>query len=242
MRLFSAQRRPIEQLTMKRGNPSKDFIGRRFDRLTVVSLAGYDIQNKGKRRRARFECRCDCGKTVTAGYILLKTGVARSCGCRTSELRTTHGDSKTALYTKWRSMHERCTNPSHASYSLYGGRGIKVCERWNRYEAFKSDMGKMPPGTSLDRIDANGDYEPTNCRWATNEQQANNTRANVHITFNGQTKTLSQWARSTGQTFSRLWYRLDHGWPIGEALTRGRSRGMRRDLKKDPAVDEARDS
>jgi hypothetical protein len=99
----------------------------------------------------------------------------------------------------WRGMLARCRNPRHPSYKNYGGRGITACERWNSFENFLDDMGKRPsPKHSLDRIDNNGNYEPGNCRWATRREQANNTRMNRFVTFDGRTMTLAQWARETG--------------------------------------------
>lgn len=110
-------------------------------------------------------------------------------------------------------MRERCNNPNHAAYKHYGGRGITVCERWDDFLTFLEDMGNKPVGMEIDRIDVNGNYEPSNCRWATDEEQANNTRKNRFVTINGLTKSHSQWARFIGITHDSFSNRVDQGWP-----------------------------
>lgn len=117
-------------------------------------------------------------------------------------------------------MRRRCRLPSQASYHLYGGRGIKVCERWNLFVNFLSDMGECPEGHSLDRINSNGNYEPGNCRWVPMTDQAKNKRNNRPLTFNGETKLLTEWAAAIGISWRTLRARLDdHKWPLERALT-----------------------
>jgi len=124
-------------------------------------------------------------------------------------------------YTIWSAMKTRCFNPNPVGYKNYGGRGIKVCKRWmNSFPTFLKDMGFSPEGTSLDRINNDGNYEPGNCRWATSKQQANNSRAIRTITFNGETKTLTEWANKIGMSKHALWGRIEKSkWPIDVCLT-----------------------
>ena len=116
-------------------------------------------------------------------------------------------------------MKSRTTNPKNIGYHRYGGRGIRVCERWLKYENFKADMGEPPEGMTLERIDNNGPYSPENCRWATRTEQNNNTRSNRMLTFRGKTQTIMQWAREIGVSFQVLWYRIARGWSVDRALT-----------------------
>lgn len=148
-----------------------------------------------------------------------------------------HGLTHTPEYEAWAAMHARCGNPRCKSYKDYGGRGIRVCERWKSFEAFIADMGRRPDGCSLDRFpDNNGNYEPGNCRWATSRQQGNNKRNNVWLTLNGQTKTFMEWAREYGIPRGKLRKRLKAGWPLQEALTRPSSQGQRIGKRKNEAL------
>lgn len=138
--------------------------------------------------------------------------------------RATHGHTRdfrpTKTYKVWSSMRERCHRTTHPDFPRYGGRGIKICERWNSFESFLADMGEKPDGKSLDRFpDGDGNYEPGNCRWATWKEQNNNTSKNVFVEFNGQKKTIAQWSESTGLTHSQICGRLRRGKTIQEALT-----------------------
>lgn len=117
-------------------------------------------------------------------------------------------------------MIARCTNPNNVMFYLYGGRGITVCERWRTFDNFLADMGPRPDGLTLDRIDPEGHYEPGNCRWATPKEQQENRRCARLITYNGETKTLAEWARSRDLSFLCLWNRLERGWPLDRALDR----------------------
>ena len=122
-------------------------------------------------------------------------------------------------WLSWRAMVERCTNPGAADYPRYGGRGIRVCDRWRDFTAFLADMGERPRGTTLDRRDVNGHYERGNCRWATAKEQGRNKRGSLLLTFDGRTQCLSAWAEETGLDRTTLRYRLKKGWPIERALT-----------------------
>ena len=168
-------------------------------------------------------CLCDCGtkKIIDGGAIGRKTF---SCGCLKNEMKRTlnlkHGMWNTPTHTSWRAMRERCFLVNHEDYPNYGGRGIKVCERWNKsFENFLKDMGFRPDKMSIERIDVNGDYSPENCRWATSKDQMNNRRNNVFLEFDGDRLTVAQWAEKVGFKYSTLKERLVRGWSVEKALT-----------------------
>lgn len=195
-----------------------DLTGKRFGMLTVLERA--DKTKSG----TKWLCRCDCGQTCCVLPNNLRGGRQKSCGClrRRTPLNRTHGDSRSVrLYRIWSDMKTRCCNPSMKSYALYGGRGINVCTEWaNSYEAFRdwSLRSGYVDDLSLDRIDNDGNYEPTNCRWATREQQSNNRRSNRLITANGSTKTMAEWARESGIRYTRIYKRLKRGWSEEKAV------------------------
>ena len=167
----------------------------------------------------KFLCRCRCGNKKTVQLWHLRSGHTTSCGCEKTRKSITHGKSNTPEIRTWQGMKQRCLNINNNRYKDYGGRGIKVCKRWLKFENFYKDMGERPKGTTLDRIDNNGNYEPSNCRWATPEQQYSNMRSNHYITYNGETLTISQWARKLNVPASRITTRLRRGWDIKRALT-----------------------
>lgn len=123
-------------------------------------------------------------------------------------------------YISWRSMRRRCNQPTHHRWGNYGGRGIKICERWSSFKNFLADMGERPDGTTLDRFPNNdGNYEPGNVRWATAIDQSNNRRTNRFLTFQGKTMTIVQWAKNLGMSRQGLGTRLQNGWTTEQALS-----------------------
>lgn len=152
-----------------------DLEGQKFGRLIVLGRASEE-----KKGPVMWRVVCDCGTEKLVASPNLVNGSTKSCGCfrkeSTSKKFKTHGLHGSPTWYSWTSMKTRCKNPKATQYELYGGRGIQVCERWEKFENFLEDMGERPPGKSLDRIDANGNYEPSNCRWATKKEQGQNKR------------------------------------------------------------------
>lgn len=177
-------------------NPRFNLIGKKIGRLYVKSFA----YKKG--RKYYYNCICDCGKECVkhSHYLLDKSKYPhKSCGCWHREINiarsTKHGMTKSDTYKTWCELKQRCCNPKNHAYECYGGRGIKICDRWfNSFENFLEDMGERPSKEySIDRINVNGNYEPSNCRWATDKEQCNNRRSNVIIQYKGRTQNLKQW-------------------------------------------------
>ncbi len=200
--------------------PTKKFIditGQRFARLLVLGFAGRE------RKHSKWFCKCDCGSITKVSANQLRTDSTKSCGClkdeTTSKRNTTHGMCGTPEYIAYGNMKMRCYNPNDARYSDYGGRGIKVCERWHKFENFLADMGLKPsPAHSLDRIDFNGDYCPENCRWETDLIQAQNRRPVRFLTLKGETLPISEWARRMKILPGQIIRRIRYGWTVEQAL------------------------
>lgn len=190
-----------------------------YGRLTVL---GPGCSTKAG--KSQWICRCSCGKAKAFKQDNLRSGHSQSCGCfqreRTSKRMTTHGKANTAEYGIWISMKSRCICRTVPGYKDYGGRGIKVCERWKKsFPAFLADIGPRPSSLhSIDRINNDGNYEPGNVRWATPKEQASNTRRSRRIAVNGTTLTLGEWGERTGLGLKLIWRRLQMGWSPARAI------------------------
>ena len=190
---------------------ARDITGMRSGRLVAIKR----IKNK-KGERTKWLCQCDCGNTHIAQTWDIVSGHTKSCGCKEKERIFTHGRTGERLYVIWNEIKYRCYNPNCKQYKYYGGKGIKLCDEWrHEYENFRAwaysngydDKAKKYECT-IDRIDVNGNYEPSNCRWVDMYVQASNTVRNHYITLNGETHTITQWARITGLSRSTIHKRL----------------------------------
>ena len=202
--------------------------GERYGRLTVVSLvSGRNASDR------KYLCKCDCGGMKITSEDNLKRGHTKSCGCLykkiggKSKYGTRHGESKTRLYKIWSRMIWRCEKPSYFQYSNYGGRGITVCKEWHNFNAFKewAIENGYSDNLTIDRIDNNKGYAPSNCRWATRKEQANNRRTNRFITYDGKTKTVAEWAECFGINKNKFGAAICRGNTIDEILERERKNG-----------------
>ena len=202
--------------------PFIDISGKRFGKYTVLKYVG-----NNKHGMALWECRCDCGNIRTVVGSSLRKGVTVSCGCyhkeEVSKRKTTHGMSNTRIRTIWNHMIQRCTNPNNTAYKYYGQRGISVCNEWiNDFQTFYkwSVENGYENGLTIDRIDTNKGYDPSNCRWVSRKVQQNNTNAVHNFTINGETKSLAEWCRIYNQHHETVRIRvLKRGWDIEKALT-----------------------
>ena len=208
----------------------KDLKGQKFDLLTVIEFSHKEVLNG--RYRYYWKCKCDCGKEVIRRSDGLKGKGVKSCGCYREKIlrqhnfkinnpRKSHGMTNTRLYKIYSKIKERCYYEKYPEYYLYGGRGIKMCDEWkedfvNFYNWAISHGYKE--NLSIDRKDFNGNYEPSNCRWADNITQANNKRNNIKLTHNGETHTLPEWSRKLNLPYSTLADRRKKGKSVEEIL------------------------
>lgn len=191
-----------------------DLVKQRFGQLFVLEMAG-----KNKWGNCRWLCLCNCGQKIIIQGGNLRSSHTRSCGCA----HIKHGHNKrgqqSTTYRSWDHMIQRCTNSKDKNYHHYGGRGIKVCRRWMKFENFLKDMGEQPHGKSIDRINNNKGYDRFNCKWATQRQQMRNTRRNCLKTFNGKTQCISAWSEEMNISENTLRARFRYGWSTERALT-----------------------
>lgn len=206
-----------------------DITNNRYGKLVAIERST-NISGK-----TAWKCKCDCGNITYVSTSNLTCNRIRSCGClkleKLLERSTTHNQRHTYLYEVWKGIRQRCKNSKHSSYHNYGGRGIKVCEAWDKsFQAFydwsyangystenqKDEKLKL----TIDRIDNNGNYEPSNCRWVDRKTQTRNMRTTRFITFNGQNKSVSEWCEIYGIKLQTFNTRIRNGWSIEEALTK----------------------
>ena len=189
--------------------------GTRFGRWTAGDEAGRDRYGA-----VLIACTCVCGREREVKASSLRRGDSTSCGCASADANVTHGMSKSPLYGVWRGMHERTGNPAHAEWPNYGGRGIAVCDRWKRFELFAADMASgYRKGVQLDRIDNDGDYSPSNCRWVSHQANQRNKRTNHRIEWRGRELIAQEWAELLGIPANTIIYRLRRGWTVERALS-----------------------
>ena len=205
-----------------------DRTGMVYGRLTVLEVAYV------KNATVYWKCKCECGNEVVVKGGNLQSGNTTSCGClgianrqRQMDVFTaknkTHGHGHTRLSRIWYHMKERCNNPNSKDYDLYGGRGISVCDEWNGSDGFQafyqwSMENGYDDNLSIDRIDTDGNYEPGNCQWSNDVEQANNRRSNRMLTINGKTQTFAEWCRQCNIKYHKVRDRMESGWTAEEAL------------------------
>lgn len=212
------------------GRPPKSpmKVGNRYGRLVAIKFVDYDAAYS----RSRWLFRCDCGNEAVVFTTSVRRGLTQSCGCLHEEVlarargwNASHKMTGSAEYRCWNALLNRCRNKNNKDYARYGGRGIKVCARWLKFENFYADMGPRPsPAHSIDRYpDKNGDYAPSNCRWATAKEQANNRRvprrgSTIFVTFKGKRTSLISACEQSGVKYVTAYWRLAHGWPLNRVF------------------------
>lgn len=200
--------------------------GKKFGRLLVISKA--ESSPSGK---AMWNCICDCGRECIVDGWALRSGHTTSCGCfqkeRVSKVNSTHGKSKSRLYAVWNEMRQRCENEKHVSYNLYGARGINVCQEWKNFENFYewaisngyNELAKRGNCT-LERLDSNGCYCPSNCTWTSSKEQARNRRNTTRVVYNGELRVLSELCEEKNVNYHLVYARVVKlGWDIERALS-----------------------
>lgn len=215
---FSAEE--VYELNKKRGRfkssiplivKIENLSGQRFGKLKVLRRV-----HPKKNGQTAWLCQCSCGNKTVVGIGVLKNGNTRSCGCLTfgkyKNHREYHGLTNTPEMNIWNSMRQRCVNKSNSNYSRYGARGIFVCKRWlGSFKNFIDDMGRRPSGRhTIERINNNGGYMPSNCKWATYKEQNRNNKRNVFYWHDGKKKCLSEWAEILGVKRHALEYHLKY--------------------------------
>lgn len=205
----------------------RDLTSQKFGMLEFVRFIG--MHKKPTYQYAVWECKCDCGKFVEVQANTVTTGMKGNCGCQTSEISRKgwdkrgrkHGLSEHALYNTWADMINRCYKPNSKGYPSYGARGVRVCGEWlndpSKFIEWVMALG-WKPGLTVDRINSDGNYDPSNVRVADRITQANNTSRNIYLEVNGERRTVAEWAKIKGLPYGTLVSRLQRGWEVGRAL------------------------
>lgn len=207
-----------------------DISQQRFGRLVVISFSHVD-----GRRRAIWRCVCDCGSECEVAGVSLRCGHTKSCGCLGIETRARgtkyrHGKTRSAVWNAWVQMMNRCYNEKTQRFKNYGGRGIKVCDAWQKFDNFYSDMGDPPSGHSLERINVNGNYEPGNCVWVEPAAQYINKTNTRKVRIFGQEVPLSLLVKISGLNYSTAFSRLfTYGWSAERTFPNLRPEDLHRD-------------
>lgn len=206
-----------------RGRAPLNLAGQKFGELTTVKIIGRSVAG-----RVLWSCMCSCGSTSVVSTGDLRSGGTRSCGCSKTkfinETRVAHGEARRSFkspeYRTWSGMLSRCSNPNVQGYKNYGGRGIKVCKRWLKFENFLADMGRRPsPKHTIEREDNDLGYTPKNCTWLHHSKQSGNRRTNHRLVHSGLSMTITEWAKKLGLTQNLISNRLFRGWSVERALT-----------------------
>lgn len=202
-----------------------DLKNQKFGRLRALN---YEYS---KHKKHYWKCECDCGNNVIVCASQLSSGKTKSCGCLRKEVakqtamqtHTTHGLTRTKIYNIWSGIKKRCYKENYVHYKNYGGRGITVCEEWKNdfinFYNWAIENG-YKDNLTIDRINVNGNYEPSNCRWITIKEQQNNKRNNIFLTHNGTTKSIYEWSKITGIKYCTIWWRHKNNWDINKILER----------------------
>ena len=212
----------------KIGYTFEDLTGKKFNKLTVLERVGT------RWRSPLWKCRCDCGNITYVNSSSLKGGTTKGCGCGEGQSLRTHGLSNTRLNKIWDGMKSRCYNKNSTSYKYYGARGIMVCDEWkNDFKAFYdwAINNGYQDGLSIDRINVDGNYEPSNCRWVDSFAQLSNKSTNVYVEYKGKKQTLSQWSRELNIPKSTLGQKLrKNNFDLGKVIEEYKVRGIIFDL------------
>ena len=206
-------------------NIPMDLTGNKFGYLTAIRMS--DVRTP-KTHRIQWECVCECGKQVVIPAHKLRGGETKSCGCHKYDCnhRSKKAKNNPRLYNIYRGMKKRCENPTHYAYKDYGGRGITICDEWEKFGPFCDwalangyDPNASAKQCTLDRIDNSKGYSPDNCRWTTMLEQNNNKRNNKFLTYNGKTQTVAEWSRECGLKSNVIAQRLHRGWSVEKTLS-----------------------